>query len=71
MRCRDDKPLFKCSLFLRLLSKASDNEVEVEDAFQVPIFFLAGASFASDLLGSSALLLKCTHFSLISSQLSF
>lgn len=71
MRCRDDKPLFKCSLSLRLLNKASDNEDEVEDASQGPIFFLAGASFASDLPGSSALLLKYTHFILISSQLSF
>ena len=34
MRCRDDKPLFKCSLFMRLLNKASDNEDEVEDASQ-------------------------------------
>ena len=71
MRSVGDKPLFQCSLLLRLLSTASDDEDEDEDASQVPTFFLAGACFVSDLPGRSALLLKSIHCSLISSQLSF
>jgi len=44
-----DKPPFKCSLLLRPLSQAGDDEAKDEDVSQVLSFFLASALFASHL----------------------